>query len=380
MTDFLDPNTVDITGTEEVADDFETEAAQTADAHYVTPLLSGADAERINAQMLAEASREQATVYRSARLEQQQAEREQAAQKAAQERAARVAAGGGDEITTALRGEAGGRVAEVLRLDEIASAASKLAHRVDDEARRIRAEQERGQAQRLDAALDAAWLDAEGKRKVPDIIGPLMRWDEHERLRDGPEHFWGEAVERIKAQHAARNGVRLQQRLDDVDTELCAVAAEVLEQAAAAADVLTAAGLTVDATAEQIVEQGDAQTLPAWKAWREAVARWGDLQSARRWVAVATWSGFDPRRPTEVGDFDPRSAAHRMIELREPREVRVARREALAQLERDVWRSQFGAGAALPRRVDGPAAALSWWQANGRPAGVGVHNGDEVAA
>jgi len=378
MTDYLDPDAVDITGTEEMADDYETELTQTADSYHATLLLSEADVERINAEVLVEASREQAASWRSPKYERERAEREQAAQERERRRAARVAAGGGNEVTTALRGEAGERVAAVLRLDEVASAASKLVHRVEDEAKQIRAEQDRGKAQRLDAVLEDAWADAECKRKVPDILGPLMRWDEHERLKDGPERFWGEAVERIKERHAERNHARISGRLDAVDAELCAIAAEVLEQAAAAADVLTTAGLTVDATAEQIVEQGDAQTLPAWKAWRDAVGRWGDFQSARRWVAVASWSGFDPRRPTEVGDFDPRSAAQRMIAPREAREVRLTRREALAQLEREVWRSQFGA--ALPQHIDSPAAALSWWQANGRPGGAGVHGGDEVAA
>lgn len=365
MTDYLDPNTIDITDTEYVPDADDT-------AGYGTPLLSAADAEQINAEVLAEASRSRATVYRSPRFEQEQAEREQAAQERAQQHAARIAAGGGDEVTTELRGEAGARVAEVLRLEEVTSAASKLAHRVNDEADALEAERAHGERERLDAALHAAWTDAENKRKVPDIVGPLMRWDEHERLEGNPDRFRRAALARINAQRADRNLARLLERADDVDEALQEVAGDILAAAGTAADVLTAAGLTVDATAEQVVEQGDPTTLPAWKAWREAVSRWGDLQSARRWFEVAHVTGFDPRRPDEVGDFDPRSEDERMRLGRESRETRERRRGVVEQAERDTWGTQFGTAVPLPRRVDSPAAALSWWNENGRPAGEGV--------
>lgn len=349
--------------------------------HVGTPLLSADDVERANAQIERETFEAVYSPTQSPRRQREQAEREKAAQQAEQARAERIAAGGGGEVTTERRGEAGERVDAVLRLDEIRSQASKLTHRVNDEVAALRAEKDRTDAERIDAALTAAWSVAESKGKVPDIVGPHMQWDEHERFKNNPEHYRALFVERINAEHAGRNHMQVLRQFEGLDKAVREVGNGILERAGQAADALTGAGLSIDSTSDEVLEKaeqtGDTGVLSARKIWRDSVARWADLQSTRRWLETVHGFGFDPRHPEQTGDFDPRNSLEREIQPLEPRKQRERRREQLAEVEHRIWRHQFGIARSVPSSVDSPAAALAWWNENGRPASGG-HGAEDV--
>ena len=262
----------------------------------------------------------------------------------------RIAAAGGESIATELRGDVGSAVVEVLRLDDITRQAKALRHRVEGEhAEHVRLLQREARADKLDELLGAGWDAAASKTKVPAILDEYRRWTEHVRPQD--QHgfdFLGDALAAIDRQHTQRNRTRVLEALADVDRVLVETAEDSLTAAGSAADTLIAEGLTVDATAEDVVEHGGAEVLAAWRAWRDAVAAWGDLQSVRRWVSVAVAKGFR--------DKDPE---------------RLAYGEGVADVEAGAWRTQF-AGVGVPVGVAGPHAALVWWTEQGRPAPTGV--------
>lgn len=286
------------------------------------------------------------------RRRQEAAEQEKAAQDAR-----RVAAGGGQAVTTELRGEIGQAVADVLRLDRIAATARKIEHRITEEAREMLA---RAIEDRDAERLDAAWSAAVGKTKVPPIVEPIWQWTTRDVPEAPHEHTHGvrwtaeRLLERLRKRQAVERGARVAEVLPEVDRVLVEAAENILTAAGSAADTLTGAGLTVDATAEQIVEHGGSDVGVAWRAWRDAVAAWGDLQSVRRWLAVAAEQGFSETNPE-----------------------RLAYGEGVADLEALVWGSQFD-GAGVP--AGGVAGALSWWVGNGRPAPIGVGSNEKAGA
>jgi len=260
----------------------------------------------------------------------------------------RIAAAGGEGIATELRGDVGDAVAGVLRLDRIAEAARKVEHRITEEQREMAARTIRDRDAEL---LEAAWSAAASKTKVPPIVAPA--WEHATREVPG-EHRIGSdwtarrLLEQLRQRHAAQNRARVVESLADVDRVLVETAENILTAAGSAADTLTAAGLTVDASAEDVVEHSGAEVLAAWRAWRDAVAAWGDLQSVRRWVSVAVDRGFREQDPE-----------------------RLAYGEGVADVEAGAWRTQF-AGVGVPVGVAGPHAALVWWTEQGRPASTGV--------
>lgn len=280
------------------------------------------------------------------------AEREKADQDARQ-----VAAGGGQTVTTELRGEIGQAVADVLRLDRIAETARKVEHRITEETREMLA---RAIEDRDTERLDAAWSAAAGKTKVPPIVETIWQWTTRDVPQAPHEHAHGvrwtaeRLLERLRTRQAVEMGARVAEVLAEVDRVLVEAAESILTAAGSAADTLTGAGLTVDATAEQIVEHGGPEVGVAWRAWRDAVAAWGDLQSARRWVAVAAERGFSETNPD-----------------------RLAYSEGVTDLEARVWGSQFE-GAGVP--AGGVAGALSWWVGNGRPTPIGVGSIEQAGA
>lgn len=271
--------------------------------------------------------------------------------------ARRVAAGGGQSVTTELRGEIGQAVADVLRLDRIAATARKVEHRITEEAREMLA---RAIEDRDAELLEAAWSAAAGKTKVPPIVEPIWRWTTRDVPEAPQEHVHGvrwtaeRLLERLRTRQAVEMGARVAEVLPEIDRVLVDTAESILTTAGSAADTLTGAGLTVDATAEDVVEHGNGEALAAFKAWGQAVAAWGDLQSARRWVAVAAERGFSETNPD-----------------------RLAYSEGVADLEARVWGSQFE-GAGVP--AGGVAGALSWWVDNGRPAPIGVGSIEQAGA
>ncbi|MBM4510614.1 hypothetical protein GS425_05440 [Rhodococcus hoagii] len=154
----------------------------------------------------------------------------------------RIAAAGGEDIATELRGGVGKAVSEVLRLDRVAEAARKVEHRITEEQREMTARTIRDRDAEL---LEAAWSAAASKTKVPSIVAPA--W-EH-ATRDVPaEHELGSdwtaerLLERLRQRHAAENRARVVECLADVDRVLVETAENILTAAGSAADTLTTAG------------------------------------------------------------------------------------------------------------------------------------------
>lgn len=330
----------------DIVSTFENTNAEYVEENYT---LADAEGEWFGAQVR-NANANIAAMHEPKRQRREAAEREKAHQDARQ-----VAAGGGQAVTTELRGEIGQAVADVMRLDRIAATARKVEHRIDEEQREMLA---RAIEDRDAELLDAAWSAAVGKTKVPPIVAPAWEWTTRDVPTAPQEHAHGvrwtaeRLLERLRKRQAVETGARVAEVLPEVDRVLVEAAENILTAAGSAADTLAGAGLTLAATAEQIVEHGGSEVGVAWRAWRDAVAAWGDLQSARRWVAVAAERGFSETNPE-----------------------RLTYGEGVTDLEARVWGSQFE-GAGVP--VGGVAGALSWWVSNGRPAPIGVGS-DETA-
>ncbi|MCC8927333.1 hypothetical protein [Rhodococcus sp. I2R] len=261
---------------------------------------------------------------------------------------------GGPTISTALRGEAGEAVSELLRLDDIARQASAIEHRVNAEVGELEAAKAKAAEDALlDGLLAEGWDASASKRAVPPILTPFMAHNEHQRPVGRPEGFAVDVRTRLRRQHTERNAKRVRNNLESIEKLLSSRTLSILDSAGTAADALEAAGLSVDASAEDIIEQDDPAVSAAWRAWREAVVRWTEVQSTRRWLAVALSNGFDPKRPLELlNDTDA---------------------------ERISWERQF-VGAEVGVRVEGSHMTLVWWLAHGRPPAAGVAALDEVEA
>ncbi|WP_133372544.1 hypothetical protein, partial [Rhodococcus wratislaviensis] len=94
-----------------------------------------------------------------------------------QDRAQRIAAAGGGDVATALRGEVGEAVLDMLRLDRIAESARKLEHRVTEERREAHAAMQlAARVEHLDSVLADGWTAAESKAKVPAILTPHLEF------------------------------------------------------------------------------------------------------------------------------------------------------------------------------------------------------------
>ncbi|RMB75974.1 hypothetical protein AYK61_04695 [Rhodococcus sp. SBT000017] len=265
---------------------------------------------------------------------------------AARHRADLDAARGGPTITTALKGDVGAAVSDCLGLEDLARQASAIEHRISAEVGELEAAKtQAAEDALLDELLSDGWDASGAKRAVPAILAPFMRAVEVDRPKGGPGGFAVDVRARLARQHAYRNTNRVLENLGGIEKLLSSRTQRLLDQAGTAADTLKAAGLSVDATAEDIVEHDDPAVSAAWRAWREAVSRWTEVQSTRRWLAVALSSGFDPKRPLELlNDTDA---------------------------EQLSWRHQF-VGADLWVACEGSHMALVWWLAHGRPAPAGV--------
>ncbi|MGW4333761.1 hypothetical protein ACWEK5_13140 [Rhodococcus koreensis] len=326
-----------------VADDTdttETETSAPATPAAVTPI-----AERGNEQY-----RQSAAVHeivgapRRERYTRERQEREQ-------DRAQRIAAAGGGEVATALRGEVGEAVLDVLRLDRIAESARKLEHRVTEERREAHAAMQlAARAEHLDAVLADGWTAAESKAKVPAILAPHLEFVDAKSHLIMPDPLADTVVKRIREQHAGKAHQRVGDVLAEVDGVILSAAREVLEKAGSAADTLTAAGIEFD-DRDGVIENGTTDVLDAFKAWKRAVGTWSDVQSARRWVGVALAAGFDPRRPETLAGGDHGEA------------------------EVTAWWSQFEGSRV---GVAGAHHALVWWLENKRPAPAGVRSGEKA--
>lgn len=251
---------------------------------------------------------------------------------------------GGPTITTSLRGEVGEAVSELLDLRKIDAAFSKVTERVRGEVATIE-EEKRAEARMLNGLLDAALDAARAKQRTPDVLAPFIGWIEHQRPDGRPEGYAVTVFASLNERQAQERAERVRDSALEIEKLLSLSTLQILGTAGRAADTLDSVGLSVDATAEDIVEHDDPAVSAAWRAWREAVSRWTEVQSTRRWLAVALSSGFDPKRPAEL----------------------------LNDTEADQlsWRHQF-AGADLWVACEGSHMALSWWIAHGRPQAAGV--------
>ncbi|PPJ34406.1 hypothetical protein [Nocardia nova] len=286
---------------------------------------------------------------------QAQAEHTERVAAAEAEKAARVSAGGGVDIATELRGEIGAAVAGVLALDGIDAAARKVRARIDGEITEI-TEQQAAKAQREHRAglLAEAWDAASAKQRVPELMAPHLHWSAHVRPQGSAEMLAITMREELNVEHAVRRQARVLERLADLDALITEQAVAILDTAGSAADTLAEAGLSVSATAEDILNAEDLGVAEAWRVWQGSVARWSEIQSARRWVAVALAHGFSPRHPGQlIADADTTGT------------------------EANTWGSQW-VEVAMPTYVVGASAALVWWLRN-RPAPAGITE-SEVAA
>ena len=245
---------------------------------------------------------------------------------------------GGPTISTALLGEAGESVSELLALQKIDAAYSKVSERVRGEVETIE-EEKRAESRVLDGLLDTALDAARAKQRTPDVLAPLIRWVEHERPDGRPEGYALAVFDALGERQAAERTERVRECAPGIQELLNSSTQRLLDQAGDVADTLETAGLSVDASAEDIIEQDDPAVSAAWRAWRGIVSEWTAIQSTRRWIAVAIDSGFDPSRPTQLlSDADAEQVA---------------------------WRTQFP-GVAV-EGVEGSHIALKYWLERVRP-------------
>lgn len=262
------------------------------------------------------------------------------------------AAKGGPSISTELRGDLGRAVSDVLDFRKIDAAFSKVAERVRGEIETVEAEK-KSEARILGGLLDAALDASRAKQRTPDVLAPFIQWIEHQRPDGRPEGYAVTVFASLNERQAQERAQRVRDSLESAEKLLESRTLSILDNAGHAADVLDAAGLNPEASAEDVVEQDSAEVSAAWRAWRTAVSEWSDVQSVRRWLAVALSSGFDPKRPLELlNDTDA---------------------------ERISWERQF-VGAEVGVRIEGSHMALVSWLAHGRPAPAGVTAQSDVEA
>lgn len=271
---------------------------------------------------------------------------------AERQRAESEATKGGPSISTELRGDLGRAVSDVLDLRKIDAAFSKVAERVRGEVETIEAEK-KSEARVLGGLLDAALDASRAKQRTPDVLAPFIQWIEHQRPDGRPEGYAVAVFDALNVRHAAERTERVRDSRESIEKLLESRTLSILDSAGHAADVLDAAGLTPDASAEEVVELDSAEVSARWRQWRTAISEWSDVQSVRRWLAVALSSGFDPKRPAELlNDTDA---------------------------ERVSWQEQF-VGAEVGVYTQGSHMALTWWLAHGRPAPAGVTAQSDVEA
>ncbi|WP_206511435.1 hypothetical protein [Rhodococcus sp. KRD197] len=321
---------------EEVGDDYETD----------DNLLSSEAVQRGNRAAMSDAAQREANLIigtthvgaaqRDLRLSEDRATAERT-------RAQIDAQRGGPTITTSLRGEVGEAVSELLDLRKIDAAFSKVTERVRGEVATIE-EEKRAEARMLNGLLDAALDAARAKQRTPDVLAPFIGWIEHQRPDGRPEGYAVTVFASLNERQAQERAERVRDSALEIEKLLNSATLQILGTAGRAADVLTEAGLSVDATADEVVDSNDPAVSTAWRAWREAVVRWTEVQSTRRWLSVVLASGFDPKRPTELlSDTDA---------------------------ERVSWSGQYQGSELVG--VHGAHGALAWWLSNGRPAAAGV--------
>ncbi|MGB3169954.1 MAG: hypothetical protein WBB62_10915 [Rhodococcus sp. (in: high G+C Gram-positive bacteria)] len=221
---------------------------------------------------------------------------------AERQRAESEAAKGGPTITTALRGKVGAAVRELLALQKIDAAYSKVTERVRGEVETID-EEKRAEARILGGLLDAALDAARAKHKTPDVLAPFINWIEHQRPVGRPEGFAVTVFASLNERHAAERTQRVRECLGEAGEAgklLSSRTLSILDRTGHAADMLDSAGLSVDATADDVVDSNDPAVLTAWREWKSIVQEWSDVQSTRRWIAVALSRGFDPKKPLEL--------------------------------------------------------------------------------
>lgn len=266
---------------------------------------------------------------------------------AERQRAEHDAEKGGEGITTAMRGLVGDAVDAVLEFHKIDRAASKVTERITGEVDALEREKlEAASIAHVDELIAEGWDAASRKQRVPAIVAPWMHWESHERAAGRPEGYADLARKRVAARQATERAQRVLDTAEQIDAVVREGAAEILSTAAMAADTLTEAGLAVDASAEEVLSDNEFESgvYAAWRAWRAAVTEWADLQSTRRWLAVALSAAFDPKRPLELASDN--------------------------EAERVSWQGQFEGSELVG--VQGSHAALQHWLANGRPAAAGV--------
>lgn len=253
-------------------------------------------------------------------------------------------------------GDIGQQIVELVRLDRVAGALSRATARIDEEAREITAAAERDNLRaRIAEAADAALDAAERKEKVPPTLMPILQWD-----RDRIDHTPVDLEKGLRT--AIENGVcdralaAVRGVLDEIDAAVLAEADSVLAGASQAHDRLKLAGLSVDVTLDEVVDNGDDGALSAVRLWRSSVSRWDDVQAVRQWVAAVLDRGFEVRDGVIRVVPPPRVRSGSFLTDEEARKANSPQAEARTQ------GSQWEGSTAPGWLADtGSHEVLRWW-------------------
>jgi len=253
-------------------------------------------------------------------------------------------------VPAELVGEIGQEISSVVRLDDVARQAKALAHRVHEEAVELeRLRQIEARNARRDELLADAWEASSKKRPVPEILAPMTAWIDG-LASDHSLHEGLKIPERIQEQHAERNKTAVVGKLDELNSIVERHSTDALALAGSAAEILTNEGLTPDVGLDEILDSGSENAIQALRDWRRTVTVWGEIQSARAWLAVSGEFGFNPIQPEQLTrDERRRTGAYAKTGQTFPR----------AELELRTWRTQFD-DLELPEWIKTAHSALVW--------------------
>ncbi|TWS19390.1 hypothetical protein FK529_09315 [Tsukamurella asaccharolytica] len=203
-------------------------------------------------------------------------------------------------------GELGDAIRGLLKLERIEGAYSRALARLDEERLSHAQDSERGWEAAAEAVAAEAVRAGMRKEAVPPICGPVF--DALTEQADAAlftyRHF--ERIQRfIEAKAVIAAPAAMGRAYDDADATVCDAASAAIALAGEARDALGAAGLTVDADLEQVVDAGVEGTVEALSKWRRSVQQWRDVQQIRAWWRAAIVRGFEFDRAGHIRVVPP---------------------------------------------------------------------------